>query len=60
MFVKAPQLWRDEDGVNTLEYALLLALIAAAGVAAYDKIGSLMRDSVTQTTAEMSAEQAGL
>ena len=56
----ALQLWRDEDGVSTVEYVLLLAILAVVGVAAYDKIGSVLGDGVAQATGEMSAEQASL
>ena len=60
MFSKALQLWRDEDGVSTVECALLLAVLAVAAMAAYDKIGSLMSDGVTQATDDMSAARADL
>ncbi len=60
MLATALQIWRDEDGVSTVECALLLALMTVLGVAAYDKIGSVLGDGVAQATGEMSAEQAGL
>ncbi len=60
MLVKALQLWRDEDGLSTVEYALLLAVLVVMGAAAYDKIGSLVSDGVTQETGRMSAERSEL
>lgn len=31
--------WRDQDGLTTVEYALLLALLAVAAVAAWGDLG---------------------
>ena len=43
------QLWMDEEGLTTVEYALLLALVAIAAIAAWTTLGS--RTSATVTTA---------
>ncbi|MGC9319299.1 MAG: Flp family type IVb pilin [Armatimonadota bacterium] len=45
------ELWRDEDGTSKIEYALLLALIAVVGLAAWTKLGD-----VVANTARASAE----
>lgn len=31
--------WRDEDGIETVEYALLAALVVAAAIAAWTLLG---------------------
>jgi len=33
------RLWSDEEGMTTVEYALLLALIAIAAIAAWTTLG---------------------
>lgn len=33
------KLWRDEEGLSTAEYALLLALIVIIGVTAWQALG---------------------
>jgi Flp pilus assembly pilin Flp len=38
--------WRDENAMTTVEYALLLALIALAVIAAWVGFGGSMRTSV--------------
>ncbi|MGD9498404.1 MAG: Flp family type IVb pilin [Armatimonadota bacterium] len=43
------ELWRDESGVTTVEYALLLALIVAAGLLAWNALGGSVRDSAQQS-----------
>ena len=39
--------WRDEDGLTTVEYALLLAFVAIAGILAWTTLGQKLDDSVT-------------
>ena len=39
--------WRDEDGQDLLEYALLVALIALVAVGAVQLAGGLVRDIFT-------------
>jgi Flp pilus assembly pilin Flp len=46
------QLWRDEEGLTTVEYALLLALIALTAIIAWTTLG--MRTSNTVTVANSS------
>ena len=37
--------WRDEDGLTTVEYALLLALVAIAAIAAWTTLGRKLTNS---------------
>ncbi len=41
------QLWTDETGLTTVEYALLLVLIVAAAVTAWTQLGSQVSTQVT-------------
>ena len=36
--------WSDEDGVTTMEYALLLVLICLGSLAAFSNLGSGVND----------------
>ena len=40
-------LWRDEDGLTTVEYALLLALLVVAGITAWTTFGGKVRNAVS-------------
>ncbi len=40
------QLWTDEAGLTTVEYALLLVLIVAAAVTAWTQLGSQVSTEV--------------
>ncbi len=40
------QLWSDEAGLTTVEYALLLVLIVAAAVTAWTQLGSQVSTEV--------------
>lgn len=33
------ELWKDEDGLTSVEYALLLALVAVAAIGAWTTLG---------------------
>ena len=50
-------LWNDEEGLTTVEYALLLALVAIAAIAAWSTLGQ--RTSATVATATSSLPAAG-
>jgi len=41
------QLWRDEEGLATVEYALLLMLIVVCSIAAWSGLGNAASGSVT-------------
>lgn len=42
--------WKDEDGLTSVEYALLLALVAVAGIVAWGALGSGISDKVENVT----------
>ena len=41
------KLWKDEEGLTTVEYALLLALVAIAAISAWTMLGSKVSSTVT-------------
>jgi pilus assembly protein Flp/PilA len=41
------QLWKDEEGLTTVEYALLLALVSIAAITAWTTLGNRVSDTVT-------------
>lgn len=43
------ELWKDESGLTTVEYALLLALIVVAGLTAWRGLGGTVRNSVANS-----------
>ena len=43
-------LWKDEDGLTTVEYALLLALVAIAAIAAWTTLGQRTSTTVSSAT----------
>lgn len=45
------ELWTDESGLTTVEYALLLALIVVAGITAWRGLGTTVRGSVANADA---------
>ena len=44
------ELWNDEAGLTTVEYALLLALVVVAGIAAWQGLGGTVENTVTTST----------
>ena len=46
---KMRELWKDEEGLTTVEYALLLALVVVAGIAAWQGLGGTVRTTVETT-----------
>ncbi|MGI5818074.1 MAG: Flp family type IVb pilin [Armatimonadota bacterium] len=40
------KLWKDEEGLTTVEYALLLALVVVAGITAWTTLGGNVSDQV--------------
>lgn len=44
------ELWRNEDGLTTVEYALLLVLVAIAAIAAWRTLGQNVSNTVNQVT----------
>ena len=47
------QLWRDEDGVTSVEYALLLALIVVASLGAWSALGRHVNDILEMVDSEI-------
>jgi len=42
--------WNDEDGLTTVEYALLLALVVVAGIAAWQGLGGTVENTVLESS----------
>lgn len=45
--------WQDEEGLTTVEYALLLALVVVAGIAAWQGLGNTVQNTVTASQTEL-------
>jgi pilus assembly protein Flp/PilA len=45
--------WRDEEGLTTVEYALLLALIVVVAITAWTALGSKVNTTVTDVDSAM-------
>ena len=41
------KLWRDEEGLSTVEYALLLVLVVIVGITAWQTLGTKVKNTVT-------------
>ena len=54
MMTTAKSLWHDEDGLTTVEYALLLALVAIAAITSWRGLGTKVRSITVTATAAMS------
>lgn len=49
------QLWKDEEGLTTVEYALLLALVAIAAITAWTTLGTRVSGTVNTATNSLPA-----
>jgi len=47
------QLWKDEEGLTSVEYALLLALVAIAAIAAWTTLGQRTSTTVSPATSHL-------
>ncbi len=47
------QLWRDESGLTTVEYALVLMVIAAVAVTAWTLLGAATSSSASASSERM-------
>jgi len=47
MLNRIKSLWRDEEGLTTVEYALLLALLVVAALTVWTTFGGTVRSAVT-------------
>ena len=45
--------WKDEDGLTTVEYALLLALIVVVAITAWTALGSSVNATVADVDSHM-------
>jgi len=43
------RLWKDEEGLTTVEYALLLALVVVAGITAWNTLGGTVSNTVDES-----------
>jgi len=50
MIDKIKSVWADEEGLTTVEYALLLALLVVAAVAVWTTFGRQVKSSVSTST----------
>ena len=46
-------IWGDEDGLTTVEYALLLALVAIAAIVAWTTLGQKVNNTVTNASSSL-------
>ena len=46
-------LWMDEEGLATVEYALLLALVAIAAISAWSTLGRRVSATIAATTSSL-------
>lgn len=46
-------LWKDEEGLTTVEYALLLALVAIAAITAWSTLGTRVSGTVSKATSSL-------
>jgi Flp pilus assembly pilin Flp len=44
--------WKDEDGLTSVEYALLLALVAIAAIGAWQLLGTKIEEKVNDTATD--------
>ena len=49
------RLWREEQGQDLVEYALVAALIALASIAALNNVAALLTAAFTNAAANMSS-----
>ena len=47
------RLWKDESGISSVEYALLLAFVAAGIIAAAGALSDAVQNEMTDTTCLM-------
>ncbi len=54
MFESLRKLWTDEDGLVTVEYALLLSLLVVGTVAAWSQLAASVRQAIENAAADVS------
>ena len=50
MINKIKSIWKDEEGLTTVEYALLMALLVVAAIGVWTTFGKKIQSSVTAST----------
>ena len=53
MLERIKSIWMDEEGLTTVEYALLLALIAVAAIVAWTTLGQNVGATVTDVNDDL-------
>lgn len=53
MFEMVKGLWNDEDGLTTVEYALLLALLVVAAIGVWTGFGAKVRSAVSNSGTQL-------
>jgi Flp pilus assembly pilin Flp len=48
--------WKDEEGLTTVEYALLLALIVVVAIAAWGALGAGVKKNINESTTALGGE----
>ena len=59
MYAWLRKFWADEEGLTTVEYALLLALLVVAALATWATFGATMRNTVSNAQSAISNVQSG-
>ena len=54
------QLWTDESGISSVEYALLLAFVAAGIILAADQLSNAVANEMTDAAACISTADSSL
>jgi len=57
MLRRLSRLWADEAAVTTVDYAIMLALLAMAAAVMWDKFGSTLLASVAESTNTIAGEE---
>lgn len=50
MLDRIKTIWADEEGLTTVEYALLMALLVVAAIAVWTTFGAKVKESVSSST----------
>jgi Flp pilus assembly pilin Flp len=53
MLRRFAELWKDEEGMTTVEYALLLVLIVTVGILAWQTLGNKVSASVDNVNTQL-------
>ncbi len=49
MIERLKTIWKDEEGLTTVEYALLLALLVVAAIGVWTTFGGKVKESVSKS-----------